>query len=434
MGNTNDPTNPFRFDDIRVISDPSNLEEEGLPSENTLLTFSNPLPDKPSDFRTGQSEKLQGLVRDLANARVDAAKEVEDMRKQAARNANARLLSTLASKSLTQGLTGLDVGSTQERQRAEQSLQEAEEAEREAESKAESLEETAPVQADVKAAQIEQEAQQRAQEQAAKNKRANAQQEQKVLDTIKSARDQARSYQVKTQLNKQEYQRQRNLIDLRYDRKEDLAEIRSQGVSSGFSSEEIKKDTNEIRNFFAGLQTLKNELQSALEATKSENTDEGQITEAHITSVRKTVNDLLNKSGGDQPGIIEKKQNLMGRDLWQRIPREQREKARTLIDAARTLAGAGDASKEPPSAQDYEDLLRGTSNLFFDDDGPKLSEWQPNQVAPDVAEQTLRSKYLGSDESNDDDSPQGIGTYWDAATGDRDSTSSASDIDPELRE
>lgn len=406
MANGDD--NPFGIGNIEVVSGASDLEQLDSLSRDTLLTFSNPVPDEPSDFRTGQADKLQGLVKDLANARVDAAREREQMREQAARNANARLLSTIGSQSLTQALTGVNTGSTEQAQQAQQTLQKAEEARRQAEAEAEKVEETAPLQAEVKGTEIEQQAQQRAQEAAQRGKEMNIQQIQNSLETVQNARNQARSFDVKQELAKQEHKFQKDLLNTRFNRREDLARIRnSDGGSFNISSEELKERQNTLASYLGAVQTLNGQVKEAFKALKegADSNDEGQRVERKLKSVSQNIKSMIGKKG-EPGGVIEMEQKLRSKGLWGALPDSTKKKINRIEDVGNTLAGT--VQERNVSASDYSRVLRPLRKKYFGtEDSEGVANWSPST---EVMRGTLERSV--SPDSSGGNNPSGIKSYW----------------------
>lgn len=151
----------------------SALEEGAEPGERFMMF--QPRSEDPSDFRSERSERLAGMVQDLARARTDRLEAQAEQQEQAAEQATNMLVANLAPQ-LAQSFTGVDLGaaerSAQQQQRARQAQQRAQQAQTEAEAQEDIME----LEADLKAGRIEAEDQAQAEERARENREFNFQQ------------------------------------------------------------------------------------------------------------------------------------------------------------------------------------------------------------------------------------------------------------------
>jgi hypothetical protein len=172
----------------------SALEEGGEPGERFMMF--EPRSEDPSDFRTERSERLSGLVQDLARARSDRLEAQAEQQEKAAEQATNMLVANLAPQ-LAQSFTGVDLGaaerSQQQQQRARQARQRAEKAEVEAEAQQDIME----LEADLEAGRIEAEDQARAEKRARQNEQFNFEQLQTAADQYNQMAQNAQSARQK---------------------------------------------------------------------------------------------------------------------------------------------------------------------------------------------------------------------------------------------
>lgn len=349
---------------VNVVSSEEELRRQGQQNDKSFLTFVNPLPTNPESFRTGQTEKLKGLVDQLATARVDAAKEREEIRRRAAQDANARLLSTLGAQGLTQAITGVNTGASQRSQQAQQTLQQAQEARREAETQAEKVEETAPVQADIKGTQMEQQAQQQAQEQAMQAKKANMEQVQQSIDRINQVRANAVDRQTQFELMKREQENKKELMGMRFDHQMGLARARNQDT---LGLENMKEKRSALRTFGGVVGTLKSALDTAYDIVDPETGEfkvDQQTAQTKLNGMSDTMSQLINES--DQLKQAENKMRSAG--VWSTLPQEQKEKIRTVESIAQSFAGVG---RDAP-ASTYANIMEDLSESYG-----RIQDWEP---------------------------------------------------------
>jgi hypothetical protein len=293
----------------------------------------------------------------------------------------------------------MDVGATERTQQAEQTLQQAQAARREAEAQAEEVEETAPVEADIRGAEAEQQAQQQAIEQAQQARQANMEQIQQAVNTVNQVQQQVSDARTELELMNREHQLNKDLVNLKFDRRLELARAEQEGMSEG-DLESLNEMRDTAANFVASMQTLKGQVDSAFSALRQrgEAGDEGQSAQQQLNNIRENVAKWMSKDDG----MLELEQKMKSEGLWNDLPEQTRQRYNMLKDVAQTIGGAG-----PDTGDDeYARVLRNLSSVYDNN----LAGWDPNVEAADalVMSQMGMIDSAGSAEPDAPDQGQGV--------------------------
>lgn len=371
-------------------------------NRNNLVAFVPPTPDDldTERFRTQESEEISGLIQDLASARVDAAREAQQIREQATRQAQANLFSTVGAQGLTQAITGFDMGAPEQAQQAQQTLRQAREAEREAETQAEQTEATAPVQADVQSQRIIQQDKQQAQEKAQVQRQQEIERNSAAADRISEAAARNVDAELQKDLAQQEHGYRMEEIDRRLEGQMDQLRTRL-GMEALMSGEEQSETQETLSSSIATFEMAKQQIDRMFEQLQ---TNEGWYSDSQtvpndaLRSVQgsRTVLSRMITGAGDTPNLINAKSKLEQAGVWNKLPEEQRQKFDRIIGITQALGSI----PEEENVSQYADELRNLGDRY-----EGIQEFSPmGVIQTDTLEDVVRR------DDNTDDNPQGGGS------------------------